>query len=187
MIPSITILTEEITEPKYANRTYKIHFHDEILSTNDSQLNVPYSLNTKNTGNTYMAISTDSGILGVGVIGTMTLGTEGSSNAPMDRINGYADDIESVIQAIYLILSSERYKHIIYSWDYGIELLDLYGKPMNYVISELPNRIREALTQDNRISDVTDFEFDSKGNKLRTTFTVISDIGDISTAIEVVI
>lgn len=102
-----------------------------------------------------------------------------------DRIDGYVDDLDSIKQAIYLILSTERYKSIIYSWDYGIELIDLIGKPMPYVVSELPRRIKEALTQDNRISDVTDFEFERHGKKLHTTFTVITNIGNISTDLEV--
>ena len=102
-----------------------------------------------------------------------------------DRINGYTDDIEAVKQAIYLILSTERYKHIIYSWDYGVELLDLYGKPMPYVMSELPRRITEALTQDNRITGCKDFEFTTKGTRLLTTFTVISTVGEIASTLEV--
>lgn len=102
-----------------------------------------------------------------------------------DRINGFVNDLDSVKQAVYLILSSERYKHIIYSWDYGVELLDLYGQPMSYVICELPRRVKEALLQDNRIEDVTDFEFERFGKKLQTTFTVISNAGNFSTEVEV--
>ena len=104
-----------------------------------------------------------------------------------DRISGYTDDLDAVKQAIYLILSSERYKHIIYSWDYGVELLDLIGKPMPFVMSELPRRIKEALTQDNRISDVIDFEFKPNGKRLYTTFTVVSNVGNISTELEVAV
>ena len=102
-----------------------------------------------------------------------------------DRINGYTDDADAIKQAIYLILSTERYKHIIYSWDYGVELLDLYGKPMPYVMAELPRRITEALTQDNRIKDCKDFEFTKNGKQLLTTFTVVTNAGDIPTELEV--
>lgn len=108
-------------------------------------------------------------------------------NYDTDRISGYVDGLESVKQAIYLILSSERYEHIIYSWDYGVELLDLYGKPMSYVLSELPRRIKEALRQDDRINDVVDFEFEKHGNTLHTKFTVISEVGNIPNTLEVVI
>ena len=102
-----------------------------------------------------------------------------------DRISGYVDDLEAVIQAIYLILNTERYQHIIYSWDYGVELVDLFGKPIPYVMSELPRRIEDALTQDDRISEVIDFEFEHHKNKLHTTFTVVTDLGNISVEMEV--
>lgn len=102
-----------------------------------------------------------------------------------NRINGYTDELDSVAQAVEFILSTERYKFIIYSWDYGVELYDLIGKPMPYVMSELPRRVTEALTQDNRISDVTDFEFKRNGKKLHVTFTVVTNLGNISTALEV--
>lgn len=102
-----------------------------------------------------------------------------------DRISGYTNDLETVKQSIYLILSTERYRHIIYSWDYGVELLDLIGKPMPYVMSEIPRRITEALTQDDRITDVTNFEFTKSGKKLLTAFTVVTNIGNISSALEV--
>ena len=132
MIPSINVLSEEITETTYTGITYKIKFGEST-----------------------------------------------------DRIAGFTDDIDAVKQAIYLILNTERYQYIIYSWDYGVELLDLYGKPMPYVMSELPRRIKEALVQDDRIEDVVDFEFERNGKKLHVTFTVVTSFGSISTEMEV--
>lgn len=102
-----------------------------------------------------------------------------------DRINGYVDGLDAIAQAVYLILSTERYEFIIYSWDYGVELVDLIGQPMPYVMSELPRRIKEALIQDNRIDDVKDFAFEQHGKRLHTTFTVVSNVGNISTELEV--
>lgn len=102
-----------------------------------------------------------------------------------DRINGYVDGIEAIAQAVYLILSTERYEFIIYSWDYGVEFVDLIGQPMPYVMSELPRRIKEALVQDNRIDDVVDFEFEQHGKQLHAKFTVVSNVGNISTEVEV--
>lgn len=69
-----------------------------------------------------------------------------------------ADKLSAVQQAAYKILNTERYKHVIYSWNYGVELAELFGKPIPYVLSELPRRIREGLMQDDRIEDVTDFD-----------------------------
>ena len=101
------------------------------------------------------------------------------------RIKGYTDDLEAIQQAIYLILNTERYKYLIYSWDYGVELVDLVGKPMSYVMSELPRRVKDALTQDDRIDDVKDFTFEINKKKLHTTFVVVTNRGDITTDLEV--
>lgn len=103
------------------------------------------------------------------------------------RINGYVNDVEALKQTIYLILSTERYEFNIYSWDYGVELIDLFGQPMDYVMSELPRRITEALITDDRIDDVIDFEFEKNGKRLLTKFTVVSNIGKISTELEVTV
>lgn len=102
-----------------------------------------------------------------------------------NRIDGFTDELEAIKQAVFLILSTERYEYNIYSWDYGIELIDLFGQPMPYVMSELERRITEALTQDDRITDVTDFEFEKNGKKLHTTFTVVTEKGNIPTDLEV--
>lgn len=102
-----------------------------------------------------------------------------------NRINGLLDDLDAVEQSVYLILGTERYKFPIYSWDYGIELADLFGKPMPFVMAELPERIKEALTVDERISNVTDFEFTQNGKKLEVSFTVVTDAGNLETALEV--
>lgn len=102
-----------------------------------------------------------------------------------NRIDGYTDELEAIKQSVELILSTERYQYIIYSWDYGVELFDLIGKPIPYVMSELPRRIKEALTQDNRINDVIDFTFEQFGKKLHVKFTVVSNVGDLSMGLEV--
>ena len=78
-------------------------------------------------------------------------------NVDANRIDGYTDELDAIIQTIYLILNTERYEYIIYSWDYGVELVDLYGKPIPYVIAILERRITDALIQDDRISEVTKF------------------------------
>ena len=98
-----------------------------------------------------------------------------------DRIQGtITDDLEAVKQAIYKIINTERYKFLIYSWDYGIELEDLFGKPIPYVLPEIPRRIKEALTQEDRINDVLGFDlsYDRKGNVL-AKFTVVTIYGSV--------
>lgn len=97
-----------------------------------------------------------------------------------DVINGYCDEIEAMKQVIYKILNTERYQYLIYSWDYGIELMDLFGEPVSFVCTELERRIKEALEQDDRIELVDDFQFDISVKRIvKTTFTVHTIFGDI--------
>ncbi len=95
-------------------------------------------------------------------------------------IRGYVDELEAVKQAIYKILLTERYQYVMYSGDYGIELIDLYGQPASYVCPELERRISEALTWDDRIESVSDFKFDlRKKGEVLVTFTVHTIFGEI--------
>lgn len=96
------------------------------------------------------------------------------------RIRGYADGLEAVRQAIYKAIMTERYQYILYSWNYGIELIDLFGEPATYVCPELKRRISEALLMDGRIRGVDSFEFDfpQKG-VVHVTFTVHTIFGDV--------
>lgn len=104
-----------------------------------------------------------------------------------DRVSGYTDGLEAMKQAVYLILSTERYAYPIYSWNYGIELRDLFGKQMNYVIPVLKQRIQDALSQDDRITSVEDFDFKTNRNTLTATFTVKTTQGDFETSMEVTV
>lgn len=153
LIPNIPILTNNLTEITYPNRTYRIVFNHEEDTMYDN----------RRVLNLTMAVDPEK----------------------YDRISGYSDDLSSVIQAIYLILSTERYQYIIYSWDYGVELLDLFGQPMSYVMSEIPRRVTEALTQDDRIDDVIDFKFTKNKNKLHIEFTTVTTFGNVDVEMEV--
>ncbi len=95
------------------------------------------------------------------------------------RISGECDGVEAVKQAIYNILNTERYQYIIYSWNYGVELKDLFGMPVDYVAAEAERRITEALLQDDRITAVDNFEFEEGRKKLSITFTVHTKYGDV--------
>ena len=103
-----------------------------------------------------------------------------------EKIVGRYDDLEAVKKAVLKILNTERYEHEIYSWDYGVELQDLIGKDIEYVIKELDIRIKDALMEDERIQDVTDFQFElPKRHIVRVTFTVISTSGEFESEVDV--
>lgn len=96
-----------------------------------------------------------------------------------DRVVGTCEDIEEIKQTIFCILNTERYQYPVYSWNYGIELNDLYGKSTDYVMSELKRRITESLIQDDRIESVDAFEFDISGKSVLVTFTVHTIFGAV--------
>lgn len=95
-----------------------------------------------------------------------------------DSVRGFCDELDAMKQTIFRILQTERYQYIIYSWNYGIETLDLYGMPVTYVCPEIERRITEALKVDERIIRVYDFEHDllQKGS-VHTSFKVDTIFG----------
>jgi hypothetical protein len=100
-------------------------------------------------------------------------------NLEDETIRNQTTDLEAIRQACYKILNTERYRYLIYSWGYGVELEDLYGKPLPYVYSELPRRIKEALLYDDRITDVIDFKLSHKKSDVTAVFTVVSTAGTL--------
>lgn len=108
-------------------------------------------------------------------------------NTVKNRIVGYIDEIEALKQAIFLILNIERYDYIIYSWNYGVELSDLFGKPIPFVLPEIKRRVTEALVQDDRIDSVDTFKFVVNKGKVLATFTVHSIYGEIEAEKEVMV
>ena len=92
---------------------------------------------------------------------------------------GRVDDTEAVRQAVMKILNTERYENEIYSWDYGIELQDLFGMSMAYVMSEIKLRIEDALLADDRIASVGGFEVERTGKRtIHCSFTVTTVQGE---------
>ena len=92
---------------------------------------------------------------------------------------GKTDGIDAIRQAILKIINTERYEYEIYSWNYGIELTDLYGQSIPYVMSEIKQRIEDAVCADNRISEVDNFEIKKIGKRvLHITFIAITIAND---------
>lgn len=94
-------------------------------------------------------------------------------------------DLESVRQAALLILNTERYEFNIFSNQYGIELMELFGENQQYVMSEIKRRVTEALMQDDRITSVDNFEYKRTNRTLEVTFTIKSSVGNFNAETEV--
>lgn len=95
------------------------------------------------------------------------------------RIEGKVDGKAAVSQAIDLMLSVERWHHLIYSGDYGIELEELFGRSRGYLEADMARRFSEALTEDDRIKGIEAFEMTFLGDQAYISFTVMTAFGDI--------
>ena len=96
-------------------------------------------------------------------------------------VRGNVDELEAMEQAVYKILQTERYRYDIYDWNYGVELEELYGKNVTYVIPELKKRIEDALLADDRVTAVTDFSFVQEKGSVTAVFQVHTIFGEINT------
>lgn len=104
------------------------------------------------------------------------------------RIIGTVDGLEAIRQAVDKILRTERFINLIYSADYGIELMDLIGADFEFVKADLERVITEALTADDRVRDVSDFEMKQiSSDSLLCRFTIDTAEGSYSTEAEVVV
>lgn len=81
------------------------------------------------------------------------------------------DGLDAVAQAARLAIQTQRYEHIIFSWQYGSELHTLLGKPVDYAVTEAKRMISDALSTDSRIKEIRDFSF--SGGVLSFTMSTI--------------
>lgn len=105
---------------------------------------------------------------------TQTFGIDFTNSVVGSKIDGLA----ALRQSLYLMLSTEADQYIIYPYTYGIKTLDLIGQPNHYVLAVLPSRIKEALLTDDRVTDVTDFEFSMNRGKVNCRFVIHTIYGE---------
>ena len=101
-------------------------------------------------------------------------------NEERAEVRGTVDELEAMKQAVNKILRTERYQYAIYDWNYGMELEELYGKNVTYVIPELKKRIEDALLADDRVTAVTDFFFIQEKGSVTAEFMVHTIFGEVT-------
>lgn len=90
-----------------------------------------------------------------------------------NRIGGKIDGMDALKQSINLSLTTERYQHAIYSWQYGSELSTLIGKRKEYVESETARMIEDALLNDDRITGIENVTFKYEDDVVEISFNTI--------------
>lgn len=118
-------------------------------------------------------------------LGECSLGYLKLGNTDVDQMIGKIDGLEALRQSLYLLLAIEADQYLIYPHTYGVNTLDLIGKPYYYVLAVLPDRIKETLMSDHRVVDVSDFEFKVNKNKITVQFVVYSIYGNVEMETEV--
>lgn len=106
-------------------------------------------------------------------------------NKETNRIEGTVDGLDAVRQAVEIILNVERYRWQIYRPYSGMEWDGLIGQDPGYVGAELQRRVIDALTVDDRVTGISDYDYTASGGKLRATFTVNTVYGSIAESLEV--
>lgn len=102
-------------------------------------------------------------------------------------IIGSVNGMEAVRQAARHILMTERYDHAIYDDDYGIELRQYVGKDIGFIRAGIETTLREALTQDDRITDVyvNSVTKADSNDACNVDFTVVTIYGNYNENLEV--
>lgn len=99
------------------------------------------------------------------------------------RIGGKIDDVEAVAQAAWKALQTKRFAHLIYDDQYGNDLfLKIRDSNLtqDYLESEVPRMIEEALLADGRILEVTNYEYEIiDGESVHITIQIRTIYGQI--------
>lgn len=106
-------------------------------------------------------------------------------NKETNRIEGTVDGQAAVRQAVEIILNVERFRWQIYRPYSGMEWDGLIGQDPGYVGAELQRRVIDALTVDDRVTGISDYDYTVDGASLSAVFTVNTVYGSIAESLEV--
>lgn len=89
---------------------------------------------------------------------------------------------EAIKVWVHKVLRTKRYRHLVYTWDYGTELEDLISKNYNkdYIESEIYRNIKEALCINPYIKDISNFSVKFDDSIITLNFKVITEFGEVS-------
>lgn len=97
------------------------------------------------------------------------------------RISGMTDGIEAVNQAIRKAVVTSRFCNLIYDDDYGCEAAELiHNKNVTpeFLETVIPEVVKDALSQDTRITNVYDFEISLKDDSAYVSFKADTIFGE---------
>ena len=116
------------------------------------------------------------------VSGVMEMPREYGIDFSTGQLTGLiVEGLEAIKVWIWNCLHTERFRHAIYSWQYGAEYEQYIGETISddYLQSDCMVETEEALTVNPYITGITDFSAALDGTTLHITFTVETTIGEI--------
>ena len=98
------------------------------------------------------------------------------SGQPSGKI---VEGLEAIRVWIWCCLKTERFRHPIYSWDYGVSMEQYIGGAYSkeYIETDCEAEIREALMINPYITGITDFKIQFSKDKLNISFLVETKFG----------
>lgn len=104
----------------------------------------------------------------------------------VDRISGFIDDKNAIRQAVYHILSIERYSCLIYDDNYGVELQQYIGQDFEYLKVTIQKTLEEALMQDERIISIDVMNVEKIDNETANVkLSIQANVGEIQMEVNV--
>lgn len=97
------------------------------------------------------------------------------------RIYGKIDGLEAVEQAIRKAILTQRFNNLIYDDDYGCEAQDALhdnGVTQDFLETAIPEMVKDALSQDTRITNIYDFELNFENDSAYVSFKVDTIFGE---------
>lgn len=95
-----------------------------------------------------------------------------------NRITEKIDNLEALKQAIYFILNTIRYEHIIYSHNYGSEINNVIGLDFDLAKSEVERFVKEAILADDRFLEIQNYTTKKlTSDSMLITFEVLTNYG----------
>lgn len=99
------------------------------------------------------------------------------------RIGGMVDGKEAVMQAIWKILSTVRFAHLIYDDQYGCDFFNKVndnGFTSSYLDADMPVMFEDALLYDERILGISDFTYEIVSHdSIHISFVACTIYGDL--------
>lgn len=118
------------------------------------------------------------------VVSNIENSVQSSKTYKLDSFNGRItrkiDELESIKQAVFKILQTERFENVIYDANYGVELAGFIGKPKDFVKNDIERTIKDALLADERILNIENFNIiDDIKDNFKIEFKINSIYGNI--------